>query len=135
MFTLSCVNHSDLEPILANFTDSKVDSQAIGEAVSGPVSTYEVQVAGLPLRLRSSHDEFTVQELVTLVDDKVKEALSNQTNISFQKALLLACLHIAEELVCLKAEANGRIDQIEAKAKGILAELDASPLAQMGIDN
>jgi cell division protein ZapA len=95
-------------------------------------ATYEVQVAGLPLRLKSSHDENTVQELIDLVDSKIKEAISSNSSLSFQKALLLASLHVAEDLVFLKRAVRSRLDSLEGKAKGILRELDSSPLAQLG---
>ena len=96
--------------------------------------TYEVQVAGLPLRLKSTHDEKTVQELIGLVDGKIKEVLSANTNISFQKALLLASLHVAEDLVFLKRAVSARLDTLESKAKGILTELDQTPLARLTVD-
>ena len=96
--------------------------------------TYDVQVAGLPLRLKSSHDEKTVQELIDLVDAKVKEAMSSNSSISFQKALLLASLHVAEDLVFLKRAVRNRLDSLETKAKGILTELDSSPLARLTVD-
>ncbi len=96
--------------------------------------TYEVQVAGLPLRLKSTHDEQTVQELIELIDHKVKEALSSSSNISFQKALLLASLHVAEDLVYLKRAVRSRLDLIEKKAKNILTELDSAPVARLTID-
>jgi cell division protein ZapA len=96
--------------------------------------TYEVQVAGLPLRLKSSHDVQTVQELIDIVDAKVKEAMSSNSSISFQKALLLASLHVAEDLVFLKRALKGRLDSLETKAKGVLTELDSSPLARLTTD-
>lgn len=96
--------------------------------------TYDVQVAGLPLRLKSSHDQQTVQELIDLVDAKVKEAMAINPNISFQKALLLATLHVGEELMFLKRALRSRLDTLETKAKGILTELDASPLSRLTID-
>jgi cell division protein ZapA len=96
--------------------------------------TYDVQVAGLPLRLKSSHDTQTVQELIDLVDGKVKEAMAANPNISFQKALLLATLHVAEDFVFLKRALKGRLDNLETKAKGILSELDTSRLTRLTID-
>ena len=96
--------------------------------------TYDVQVAGLPLRLKSSHDENTVQELIDLVDAKIKEALASNSSISFQKALLLASLHVAEDLVFLKRAVRNRLDLLEIKAKGVLSELDSSPLARLTVD-
>jgi cell division protein ZapA len=96
--------------------------------------TYEVQVAGMPLRLKSSHDQETVQELIDLVDGKIKEAMSSNSSISFQKALLLASLHVAEDLVFLKRALKVRLDSLETKAKGILSELDSSPVSRLTAD-
>jgi cell division protein ZapA len=96
--------------------------------------TYEVQVAGLPLRLKSSHDEKTVQELIDLVDGKIKEALASNSNISFQKALLLASLHVAEDFIFLKRAVRSRLDNLEGKTKSILSELDSTPLARLTVD-
>lgn len=97
--------------------------------------SYEVQIAGLPLKLRSSHDPQTVQQLIALVNDKVQKALSGNPNISFQKALLLASLHIAEELVFLKRTALGELAYIENEAKEILSELESSPIVRIRMDN
>jgi cell division protein ZapA len=96
--------------------------------------TYEVQVAGVPLRLKSSHDTETVQELIDLVDAKVKEALSSNPNISFQKALMLASLHVAEDFIFLKRAVRSRLDTLETKTKSILSELDSAPVARLKID-
>ncbi len=96
--------------------------------------TYEVQVAGMPLRLKSSHDQETVQELIDLVDGRIKEAMSSSANISFQNALLLASLHVAEDLVFLKRALRDRLDNLETKAKGVLTELESSPVARLTTD-
>ena len=96
--------------------------------------TYEVQVAGLPLRLKSSHDEKTVQELIDLVDGKIKEALTANANLSFQKALLLASLNMAEELVLVKRAVRSRLDTLEGKTKSILTELDSTKLTRLTVD-
>jgi cell division protein ZapA len=97
-------------------------------------NTIEVQVAGMPLKLRSSHDDQTVRELVNLVDSKVKEALETNSNISYQKALLLASLHIAEDIVFLKRAATQRLEQLEVKTKSLLSELDHSPLTRLEVE-
>jgi len=98
------------------------------------IRTVEIQVAGVPLKLRSSHEDRTVRELVSLVDEKVKQALSSNSNISFQKALLLASLHIAEDLIFLRKAATQRLDQLEAKTKSIISELDSSPLPRVEVE-
>jgi len=97
--------------------------------------TFEVQIAGLPLRLRSSHSAQTVEELVSLVNDRVQKATAGNSNISFQKALLLASLHIAEDLLFLKRTAGRELEALEGKAKKILSELESSPLARIRLDN
>jgi len=104
------------------------------EETKNPTKSYEVIVAGLPLKLRSSHDEDTVNELVRLVDEKIEETQSLQSNISFQNAIVLAALHMAEDLVFLKRGAKQRLDQIESKTKSALSELNGSPLKQMTMD-
>lgn len=97
--------------------------------------THEVLIAGLPLKLRSSHSEETVAELVTLVDQKVNEAMGGTPNVSFQNALLLASLHIAEDLVLLKKVAVREIQGLENKAQEVLTSLESSPLTQTGLDH
>ena len=104
------------------------------DAVQSQAKTYDVTVAGIPLRLRSSHDEATVQELVQLVDRKIEETLSVHSNISFQNAIVLAALHIAEDMTLLKRSARVRLDQIETKTKSALSELSGSPLKQLTLD-
>lgn len=99
------------------------------------IETFEVQIAGLPLRLRSSHDLETVQELIALVDDKVQTALNGNPNISFQKALLLATLHIAEDLLFLKRAAVDQLDTLEQRAKDILSALESTPANRVRLDN
>ena len=107
---------------------SELDSAANGN------NTIEVQVAGMPLKLRSSHDDQTVRELVSLVDSKVKQALEQNSNISYQKALILASLHIAEDIVFLRRAATQRLEQLETKTKSLLSELDHSPLTRLEVE-
>ena len=96
---------------------------------------YMVEIAGLPMKLRSSHDEETVKQLAAMVDEKVKEALDIGKNVSFQNALLLAYLHIAEELIILKRTALGELDRIESRTQQLLTDLEDSPVARIRLDN
>lgn len=97
--------------------------------------TYEVSLAGMPLKLKSSHGESTVKELVGLVNDKVNDCLKGNQNIPFQKALLLASLHIAEDLVFLRKAALSELDQLEAKAQDILSDLESSPVSRIRLES
>lgn len=83
-------------------------------------NVYNVHVAGLPLRLRSSHTEDVVEELVQIVDQKVKEAMQTNSTASYQNALVLATLNMAEELLLLKKTLFAELDQIEVRARDVL---------------
>ena len=96
---------------------------------------YEIEVAGLSLKLRSSHNQETVEELAELVDNKIQEALALGQNISFQNALLLAALHIAEDLTLLKRTANLELGKLEGRAQEILSEIESSPISRLRLDN
>jgi cell division protein ZapA len=96
---------------------------------------YEVQIAGLPLKLRSSHDHQTVNELISLVNDRVGKALELNPNISFQKAVLLASLNIAEDLLFFKRTAHLELNELERKAKRVLTELESAPPSRGKLEN
>ena len=97
--------------------------------------TFEVQLAGVPMRLKTSHDSATVEELVRRVNEKVEKIMSGSPNISFQKAVLLASLHLAEDLVVVKEQSLVELDHLETKAKKILSELESSPISRIRMDN
>ena len=87
-------------------------------------NVYEVQVAGLPMKLRSSHDEETVQELIQIVNSKVNDAMAANKTISFQNALAIATLNMAEELLLLKKTARRELDRVEERARTILDQVE-----------
>jgi cell division protein ZapA len=92
-------------------------------ATSG-AKTFEVEIAGVPLRLKSSHDEQTVKELVRLVDEKIREALPLTKTGSIQNASILASLNLAEEYLMLKRKALSELDGLEAKAMKVITEME-----------
>ena len=98
-------------------------------------ATFEVQIAGLPLKLRSSHSEETVKELVSIVDGKMKEVLEANPHISFQKAILLAALHFAEEGLLLRKAICSELNSLETKTKDLLSDLESSPVPRLRLDN
>jgi cell division protein ZapA len=97
-------------------------------------TTYEFQIAGLPYKLKSQHDEATVQELVAFVDSKVQQALSVTKSGSFQSAAVLAALNIAEELILLKRKAQLELDLLEEKTLKLSASLENSKLTRQGMN-
>lgn len=95
----------------------------------------EVEIAGVPLRLKSSHDEQTVKELVAMVDQKVREALAATKTGSIQSAAILASLNMAEELLTLKRRTRAELDHLETRAQKVLSELESSRVSQPGLNN
>jgi cell division protein ZapA len=87
---------------------------------------FEVNLAGLSLKLKTSHNADTVHQLVSYVDQKVSEALKLTKSGSRENAALLASLNIAEELIILKMKAQQEIEKIESKALKVLADLESS---------
>jgi cell division protein ZapA len=97
-------------------------------------TTYEFQIAGLPYKLKSLHDEATVQELVAFVDNKVKQALTVTKSGSFQSAAVLAALNIAEELILLKRNAQHELDLLEEKTLKLSESLETSKITRQGLN-
>ncbi len=85
---------------------------------------FEVELAGFPLKLRSCHDRETVAKLVQLVNQKVGALMGPSSSISYQKALLLACLHIAEDLVLLRRSTLTELNHIESRTEDLVLELE-----------
>ena len=83
-------------------------------------------IAGVPYKLKTSHDDATVQELVDFVNNKMNQAMAVTKNGSFQNAAVLTAMNIAEELILLKRKAQRELDKIEEKALQLSAELENS---------
>ncbi len=88
------------------------------------MKTYDFHIAGVPYKLKTSHDDATVIELVEFVNQKMNDALSATKNGSFQNAAVLTTLSLAEELILLKRKANKELDRLEEKASRLALELD-----------
>lgn len=86
----------------------------------------QVSIAGVPLRLKSSHDEETVKELVRMVDEKIRQALPLTKTGSIQNASILAALNMAEELLLLKRHARELVDRLEARTSRVIEDLEKS---------
>lgn len=96
--------------------------------------TYEFNIAGLPYRLRSSHDDQTVNELVEFVNSKMKQAMAATKSGSFQSAAVLAALNIAEELILLKKRALSELDELEGRALRMSQDLENFKVGKAGLD-
>ncbi len=92
---------------------------------SGDSST-QVSIAGVPLRLKSSHDLETVNELVRMVDEKIRQALPLTKTGSIQNASILAALNMAEELLILKRRARELTEGLETRVTRVIEDLEKS---------
>jgi cell division protein ZapA len=101
----------------------------------GPKGVYEVTIAGIPLRLKTSQDPEIVQKLVSFVDKKVQQAMPATKSGSVQNAALLAALNMAEELFELKTRALTQLEKVEKKAQKVLSELETTKAPRAGLDN
>jgi cell division protein ZapA len=88
--------------------------------------TFDFKIAGVPYKLKTSHGEHTVNELVDYVNHKVTEALAITKNSSFQNAAVLAAFNIAEEMILLKQRAGAELDKLEARALKLSQDLENS---------
>lgn len=100
----------------------------------GDKKTYDFQIAGMPYRLKSQHDEATVNELVKFVDQKMNQAMSATKSGSFQSSAVLAALNIAEELILLKRRAHRELDALEEKALKLAQDLENSKINKQGMN-
>ena len=104
-----------------------------GKTSSSAARLFEVEIAGIPMRLKSAHDDKTVNELVELVNAKINEALPLTKSGSIQNASILAALHLAEEYLMLKRHAKAELDLLEAKATRVLVDMENS-ISQAGLN-
>ncbi|NUN06552.1 MAG: cell division protein ZapA [Bdellovibrio sp.] len=88
--------------------------------------TYNFLIAGVPYKLKTSHDDATVQELVDFVNSKMNQALSITKNGSFQNAAVLTAMNLAEELILLKRKAHRELEKLEEKALQLSVDLENS---------
>lgn len=88
--------------------------------------TFQFLIAGVPYKLKTSHDDETVQELVEYINLKMDQAMKATKNGSFQNAAVLSALNIAEELILLKRKAVRELNKLEDKAIRLTQDLENS---------
>jgi cell division protein ZapA len=94
--------------------------------VAAETKTFNFLIAGVPYKLKTSHDDATVQELVDFVNNKMTQAMSVTKNGSFQNAAVLTAMNLAEELILLKRKAHRELERLEEKALKLSVELEHS---------
>ncbi len=90
--------------------------------------SFDFKIAGVSYKIKTSHDEKTVEELVQLVNSKVSEAMKATKNGSFQNAAVLAALNMAEEMLLLKKRAKAELEKLEQKAQKLSEDIENSKM-------
>ncbi len=88
--------------------------------------THEFLIAGVPYKLKTSHDDLLVTELVDLLNQRMAQSLAVTKNASYQNAAVLSALHLAEELILLKRKASRELENLEEKVLKLAHELENS---------
>ena len=106
-----------------------LDEMAREVLVASDKKTYDFLIAGVPYKLKTSHDDATVQELVEFVNNKMNQAMSVTKYGSFQNAAVLTALNVAEELILLKRKAHRELEKLEEKAMKLSHTLEKNSLS------
>lgn len=88
------------------------------------LKTFEVEIAGVPLRLKSSHDQDTVDEIMKMVEEQMDPRLAKT---SLRNSALLACLRLAEELYLLRKKTKEELDNLENTALEQISHIQQAP--------
>ena len=88
------------------------------------LKTFEVEIAGVPLRLKSSHDQETVDEILEMVKEQMDPQLAKS---SLRNSALLACLRLAEELYLLRKKTKEELDILESRTLEQIAHIQQAP--------
>lgn len=86
--------------------------------------SYELSIAGVTYKVKSSLDEQTVHQLVSYVDEKINESIVATKSGSLQNASVLAALNIAEEYLLLKKKAQVQMTKLESKALKLAQDIE-----------
>jgi cell division protein ZapA len=88
------------------------------------LKTFEVEIAGVPLRLKSSHDQETVDQILKMVEEQMDPRLAKT---SLRNSALLACLRLAEELYLLRQKTKAELDHLESLTLDQIAQSQQLP--------
>ena len=93
------------------------------------LKTYEVQIGDCSLRLKSSHNSATLNEIVQVVEQQVRSSKETNQTLSMHKTFALCCLNVAEELVCLKKALRQQLEHLESSTHSIFSEVKSSSIS------
>ena len=93
---------------------------------------YEVRIGDCSLKLKSSHNLDTLNEIVKVVEHYIRSSKADNQALPAQKAFALSCLNMAEELVCLKKALRMKLERLESSTQDVYSELKSSSTEILG---
>lgn len=120
-----------LTPLVRDVTNN-IRKFVIGEPMATTkqqnerLTSHEISVAGVSMRLKTSHETQVLAEILDMVNKRIDPEV---TKVSPQKALILACLRLAEDLYVFKQNTSQELNHIENLANRILSDLHISQQA------
>jgi len=85
---------------------------------------YDVNIAGYTLTVRTERSAEHMARLCGLVNDRVREAQRTSGTTNYLHAVLLAAMKLADEVLVLEGEHEGRRRQLEERSRDLIARLD-----------
>ena len=99
-------------------------STVVLDKVEANTKNFDVEIAGISLKLRTNHPKEVVDQLVRFVDGRCRRAMSAQRKTSVETAAVLAALSIAEDLFSLKQETKQSLDKLSIQTGKLLSQLE-----------
>ncbi|MFK8138499.1 MAG: cell division protein ZapA [Bdellovibrionales bacterium] len=93
-----------------------------------PMNSFEVQIAGYTMKLRSNHTQDVVEELARFVDGRFRRFIGTKKTAVVDQASILTALSIAEDLYNLKQDTKTSLDQISRKTNRLITDLSTSEI-------
>ena len=86
----------------------------------------DVMIHGRAYQLRARDDPDYVRSLADMVDARMEAAESSTKTVDSIRLAVLAALNLADECCKIKAEYEGRIDQLERERERLEALVDSA---------
>ena len=86
-------------------------------------TTTDVEIFGAIYQVRGHKDPEYLQELATIVDDKMREIAQHVSTVDTSKIAILVALNLADELFQSREQYEGERDQVQARVNALTGQL------------
>lgn len=90
------------------------------------METYEIQLHGHSLKLKTKHSRETLELFKSKVEKKLKQIQESHNQISLEKSLILASLCLAEDNHIIKESISKNLEGLESQVLNVLNDLESS---------